>query len=479
MYRDRQPLLPLRKRTTPEELIESNEILERYEEISLTQIIDERTPLDELVLSQMVLPEKGEPQDIEVAAIFLTGQYKATYRVISGFHEVAVLKQQHYEDLSRKKISVRVHYGKGTEWLLDQRLMQVRQEKVTQFARIAVWVPEAMAAHPWNSPELKRKIEHGIVTPSRAFNLRADQRNSVPRGLTLPETRELQNWAEEKVSLWKLNPSTLAINLKTAELAAPELTAKVRLRKKNEDKSNTISAILLQTVVEKFPRNFVLQKLIVKQLFQGNIEYSGIEAWVDKLKTAELNKGEFERVLSQPPQKNTEPKKKTERRVSYSGKSGIHRHRKQSANDASSDTSPKNESVIDDEQEELQTELSHSFDGGKIDLSNEPDFFPLRRVQPNLRFTLTNQSGEAHTFLVDTGEILSSSGKTLECLSSEESNLLALWLTKPDPTLEDKVVALYGEGRRKNRHLIPLVLMAETHLKQKLSQLAVLGQPTR
>lgn len=450
----------------PEELIRRREILTRFENISLTDILDEQIPLDTNKLSKTYqLPIESLEEDVVLIPTVLGNEFsgKVIYKVVKGFHQVAVLREL-AQTQSKLKIRAKVEYGKGEKWLLDQRIRNTNQERATQFARLAKWIPDAVHAHNWQSARLQTKVLKERLSASRIFTVVTDPVDRVPNHLTIEERDELRAWAQQKLKDWELKAIHATVNLRVAEEAAPDIVSRVRHEMRKSVPELPLSMSVLRQIVEVFPRNFPLQRKIVDAIEGKRIVVSELPHWLNTLSSVHLESERLQTVLQHPPLKisaNTADQKKT---YEYVRKTPfVSKKNQELANAKFQPILDEDESAVIEDENAVHTPVPQEPE------PLDPDFYSLRELLPGFTQQLTGADGHTYLFSLDDSTILNEQGEVAVALEPDESNLLAILLSNPNSSPEDKVVAVYGIGRKKNKHLGDLIRIIEDSLRQKLA----------
>jgi hypothetical protein len=239
-------------------------------------ICREDVPVDaehvaELAASIKAESEKGEGTG-QLSPILL-GEVEGydQFLIIDGFHRDGAL-----HELGEKEIFTTIRKGSTLEEVVDLRILTANTHSSVNFARVVEWISDAWIRGPWVNK----------LSVVQAFSLTNSKSSGKIIGLSPEEAAEVKAWVVDKCEKWRMSPSTVHINLVTAELADPELVKEAR-RRVGGHSLETVTPQHLGVIAKGFPRMYPWQRLVVRIAKDHNMNILSTRAVVEALKVAE------------------------------------------------------------------------------------------------------------------------------------------------------------------------------------------------
>ncbi len=192
------------------------------------------------------------------------------FLIIDGFHRDAA-----FFDLGECEIYSTIRRGSSLEEVLDLRILTATSHASVNFARVVEWIGDAWTRTPWSEK----------LTVVQAFSLTKTASSGKVLGLSPAQAEEVKAWVNDKCDKWGLSPTTVHVNLTTAELADPELVKEARRRVGGHSLVD-ITPQHLGVIARGFPRQYALQRLVADIAKQHNMNIPSTRAVVEVIKKA-------------------------------------------------------------------------------------------------------------------------------------------------------------------------------------------------
>lgn len=230
--------------------------------------VDHVKELADSIEKEAALIGTGTGQLSPILIAEVPGQDK--FLIIDGFHRDAALHAT-----GRQTIFSTIRRGTTLEEVLDLRILTANTHAPVSFARVTEWVTDA-----WSRSEWADKIS--VV---QAFALTKTQSSGKILRLSAKEAADIQAWVKDKCEKWRMSPSTVHINLTTAELADPELVKEARRRVGGHELTD-ITPQHLGVIAKAFPRQYAMQRLATSIAKANNMNIPTTRAMTVVLQTA-------------------------------------------------------------------------------------------------------------------------------------------------------------------------------------------------
>lgn len=250
----------------------TRERTKRQEEIPVDVIFTESALIDPQhaeSLAESMMGERKQISPVTLAARLVEG--KITYLIIDGFHRVEGKKM--IEDRTGEKQSMLavVLYGCSDEELYDLRVLAASSVKAIKFARMAEWMKQSFLSTKWENKKIGSLIKSDQITLSQIFSLAQNDSAGARLHLEFSEAQELKSWAIKKSKQWGQSVPALMADMRTVELAAPDLVQKVRTGGGGKDGKGVLTRARLSSIVRNLPGDWETQRTFADLALEQNI----------------------------------------------------------------------------------------------------------------------------------------------------------------------------------------------------------------
>lgn len=266
---------------TSRNLILSGERVNRQETVQVDEIVNEGLVIDQQHaegIAASILGDRGQITPVTLVARLEGGQL--VYRIVDGFHRVEAKRMIQVGSGEKQSLMAVVLYGSDDEELYDLRVLAVNSVKSVKFVRMVDWMRRSFETTKWQNKDIASRVETKRITLSQVFTMAGGDNPGTSFGLEEAEVRELKFWAKKKAKQWDKPLSTLALELRTADLADPSLVQMVRMGGGGRDGEGVLSRTRLDAIVKHLPNEYPAQRLFVtmaleKDLLSSEIDYLG------------------------------------------------------------------------------------------------------------------------------------------------------------------------------------------------------------
>lgn len=257
---------------SPVDLLKMEIRMERQEEIPVDLIVQESALIDPQHAQNLAESMMGNRKQISPTTVRARlDSERVVYDNIDGFHRTEgkrIIEQLINEPQSLKTI---VLYGCGDEELFDLRVLAASSVKSIKFARMAEWMKRSFFSTHWQNTRIHELVEKEEITLSQVFNLAQFDSSGKNLGLNPEEVIELKGWAGKKSKQWGRPLSTLMVEMRTVELAAPDLVQRVRTGGGGSGGRGILTRARLEAIVTNLPGDWETQRLLVDLAIEKNI----------------------------------------------------------------------------------------------------------------------------------------------------------------------------------------------------------------
>ncbi len=260
---------------SPVDLLRGEIRVERQEKIPVELIVQENALIDpqhaqNLAESMMGVRKQISPVTVR-ARLLEDGGGMVVYDVIDGFHRSA--GKRIIEELTQEpqEMDTIVLYACDDEELYDLRVLAASSVKSIKFARMAEWMKRSFLSTKWQNQRLHGLVEAEELTLSQVFNLAQFDASGERIGLEANEAIELKDWALRKSKQWGKQISTLMTEMRTVELAAPDLVQRVRTGGGGKGGRGVLTRTRLEAIVTHLPGDWEAQRLLADLAIAKNI----------------------------------------------------------------------------------------------------------------------------------------------------------------------------------------------------------------
>lgn len=289
---------------SPVDLLKMEVKTERQEEIPVDLIVQESALIDPDHAQNLAESMMGDRKQISPTTVRarLTDSGQVIYDVIDGFHRSEgkrIIEQITSEPQTMKTI---VLYGCTDEELFDLRVLAASSVKSIKFARMAEWMKRSFLSTQWRNKHLHELAETETVTLSQVFNLAQFNSSGTHLGLTADEVVELKGWASKKSKQWDRPLSTLMVEMRTVELAAPDLVQRVRTGGGGKGGKGVLTRARLEAIVTNLPGDWETQRLLADLAIVRNILADDLDflAWSFAQAKEAFDQDTMTKILTEP-----------------------------------------------------------------------------------------------------------------------------------------------------------------------------------
>lgn len=288
---------------SPVDLLKMEVRTERQEEIPVDSIVQESALIDPQHAQNLAESMMGNRKQISPTTVRarLDGE-RVVYDNIDGFHRTEgkrIIEQLINEPQTLKTI---VLYGCGDEELFDLRVLAASSVKSIKFARMAEWMKRSFFSTHWQNNRIYELVEKEEITLSQVFNLAQFDSSGKNLGLKPEEVIELKEWAGKKSKQWGRPLSTLMVEMRTVELAAPDLVQRVRTGGGGSGGRGILTRARLEAIVTNLPGDWELQRQMVNLAISKNILAQDLDflAWSYAQAREASDQSTMTKILTQP-----------------------------------------------------------------------------------------------------------------------------------------------------------------------------------
>lgn len=288
---------------TPIDLLKMEVKCERQEEIPVDLIVQESALIDPDHAQNLAESMMGDRKQISPTTVRarLDGN-QVIYDVIDGFHRSEgkrIIEQITSEPQTMKTI---VLYGCSDEELFDLRVLAASSVKSIKFARMAEWMKRSFLSTQWQNFRIHELVETEAITLSQVFNLAQFDSSGTHLGLESGEVVELKHWAAKKSKQWGRPLSTLMVEMRTVELAAPDLVQRVRTGGGGKGGKGVLTRARLESIVNNLPGDWETQRLLADLAIAKNILADDLDflAWSYAQAKEAFDRDTMNKILTEP-----------------------------------------------------------------------------------------------------------------------------------------------------------------------------------
>ncbi len=276
---------------------------ELQEEVSIDSIVQESALIDLDHAQNLAESMMGDRKQISPTTVRsrLEGG-RVVYDIIDGFHRCEgkrIIEQLTGEPQTMKTI---VLYGCSDEELYDLRVLAASSVKSIKFARMADWMKRSFHSTKWENQRIHELVEKEEITLSQVFNLAVFDSSGRNLRLASNEVAELKEWAEKKSKLWRRSLSTLMLEMRTVELAAPDLVQRVRTGGHGKGHKGVLTRARLEAIVTHLPGDWEAQRLLAGLAIDRNIVAQDLDflAWCYNQAEEAADENTMTKILTEP-----------------------------------------------------------------------------------------------------------------------------------------------------------------------------------
>lgn len=258
---------------SPKELLERGILCQRYEELTcFDRILVEKDLVDLHRVAVLKSSMQGRRGQIDpVTYRVRLEKQKEVYDIINGYHRTPAIIALNTELHTLIPIKTTVLYGCNDEEMYDLRVIAADNVKSIKFPRMARWMTASFKSRKWDDPLIDTLIRNGDLTLSQVFALASQDSSGKNLGLIGNATDELKAWALHKSDIWGRPLGSLMQDMRTVDLAAPDLVQRVRLDGGTHGARGSLTQARLQAIVEQIPGDYELQRKFVDLAINHNI----------------------------------------------------------------------------------------------------------------------------------------------------------------------------------------------------------------
>ncbi len=284
------------------DLLQMNVRTERLETVPISVITEEESLVDSLHATELAESMMGDRKQISPATIRarLNGTF-IVYDMIDGFHRQKGKKIIEQITGVPQFLDSTVLYGCDDEELYDLRVLAANSVKSVKFARMAEWMKKSFESTVWKNGRISELISSEKITLSQVFTFTHFNKGKV-RGLNVAEADELKEWAFKKSKQWKKPLSSLIFDMRTVELAAPDLVQRVRTGGGGKDRKGVLTKARLDKIVEHLFGEYEAQRNLANLSIDKNIvaEDLGILSKIYRIAIESNDKETITKLLNEP-----------------------------------------------------------------------------------------------------------------------------------------------------------------------------------
>ena len=257
---------------TAEGLLSSDIKAELQQEILVNDIITETALIDPThaqSLGDSMKGSRGQISPITVRARI--DNDLVVYDIIDGFHRVEAKKYLQEESLTEQTLKAVVLYGCNDEELYDLRVLAASSVKSIKFPRMADWMKKSFDSTRWSNSRISELIVNGDLSLSQVFYLAMYDNSGKNLGIKEEEAEELRDWGINKSKQWGRPISSLISDMRTVELAAPDLVQRVRTGGGGKGGKGVLTRARLQSLTKNLPGEWETQRLFADLAIDKNI----------------------------------------------------------------------------------------------------------------------------------------------------------------------------------------------------------------
>lgn len=288
---------------SPVDLLKMEVRTERQEEIPVGLIIQESALIDPEHAQNLAESMMGDRKQISPTTVRARlDNNQVIYEVIDGFHRSEgkrIIEQMTGEPQTMKTI---VLYGCSDEELFDLRVLAASSVKSIKFARMAEWMKRSFLSTQWQNERLHELAEKEELTLSQVFNLAQFDSSGTHLRLNPEEVIELKAWANKKSKQWGRPLSTLMVEMRTVELAAPDLVQRVRTGGGGKGGKGVLTRARLEAIVTNLPGDWETQRLLADLAIARNILADDLDflAWSFAQAKEAYDQETITKILAEP-----------------------------------------------------------------------------------------------------------------------------------------------------------------------------------
>ncbi|MCX6817212.1 MAG: hypothetical protein NTZ93_05085 [Candidatus Beckwithbacteria bacterium] len=287
------------------DLLKMGIVTERQERIPVDLIVQENALIDfqhAQNLAESMMGPRKQISPITVRARLANSL--AVYDIIDGFHRregVSIIEQLTNELQIMNTITL---YGCGDEELFDLRVLAASSVKSIKFARMAEWMKRSFFSTQWENARIHELVEQEKITLSQVFNLAQFDSSGTHLKLNLsqPEVIELKTWANKKSIQWDRPLSTLMFEMRTVELAAPDLVQRVRTGGGGKGGKGVLTKARLEAIVTHLHGDWETQRTLADLAISRNILADDLDflAWSYAQAKEAMDQPTMTKILTAP-----------------------------------------------------------------------------------------------------------------------------------------------------------------------------------
>ncbi len=262
--------IPSHTELTPQKLLEQGISTERLENIPIYSIELEAVLTDPDHVASLQESMAGKRGQISPITVRAREGDTIIYDVIDGFHRAEALvglARETGQTITAKSVVV---YGCSDEELFDLRVLAANSVRSVKFARMAQWMQRSFQSTQWANGQIRKLIKKGDITIAQVFSLAQLDTPGSKLGLMSQEADELKEWARKKAKQWNRPISSLVEELRTVEVAAPDLVNQVRAGGGGHEGRGVLTHARLKAIVTYLPGEWELQREVVQLVLRYN-----------------------------------------------------------------------------------------------------------------------------------------------------------------------------------------------------------------
>ncbi len=277
---------------------------QRQERIPVASIVKEGALIDLDHARNLAESMMGDREQISPATVRarIAENDQIVYDVIDGFHRAE--GKRIIEDITHtpQTLDTIVVYGCEDEELFDLRVLAASSVRSIKFARMAEWMKRSFISTKWQNLRIHELVDREEITLSQVFSLTQFDSSGSHLHLGTEEVIELKGWAVKKAKQWGRPISTLMTEMRTVELAAPDLVQMVRTGGGGRDGKGVLTKARLESIVTNLPGDWETQRKFVDLAIQKNILAEDLDLLTWSYANAKES-GDFatmEKILTEP-----------------------------------------------------------------------------------------------------------------------------------------------------------------------------------
>lgn len=289
---------------SPAEIISKELRIKRHEYIPVSSLLLEESLTDPVHVENLARSMSGDRGQISPITVRprLLDDGQIIYDIIDGFHRGKGLKLREEKEGHLLMADTVVVYGCSDEELYDLRVLAANSVSSVKFARMADWMHSAFRSARWKNERIPQLIASGNISIAQVFSLSFTNSSGAHLGLSPSETDEFKNWARNKSRSWNRPLGTLAMELRTVEVADPELVRQVRKGTGPKGGKGILTHARLKAITDKLPYEYLLQKQLVAIALEKNLIASELNKIADQIAVAKERRdfGQIDEILADP-----------------------------------------------------------------------------------------------------------------------------------------------------------------------------------